>query len=93
MLGPRVWGTIDPHTWRVEQWARFYTAAPPRQRQSVARSTLVKASVRSLAAYHGINAKTVQKWRHRASAADARFRVPVRRGRFHDVTKPDVTSK
>jgi hypothetical protein len=49
--------------------------------------------VRSLAAYHGINAKTVQKWRHRASAADARFRVPVRRGRFHDVTKPDVTSK
>ena len=30
-----------------------------------------QASVRWLAAHHGINPKTVQKWRHRAAAADA----------------------
>jgi transposase-like protein len=30
-----------------------------------------QASVKSLAAHHGINPQSVQKWRHRASVADA----------------------
>lgn len=39
---PGYGGTMEPPTRRDELWDRFYTAAPQRQRQSVAQSKVVK---------------------------------------------------
>ncbi|MGI8740145.1 MAG: hypothetical protein ACR2KU_11125, partial [Gammaproteobacteria bacterium] len=41
-LVPQCSGTLDRHIWRDEQWVRFYTAAPARLRQPVARYSGVK---------------------------------------------------
>ena len=53
--------------WRDALWARFFMAAPRRQRQSVEGS---QKSLRALAEHYGINQKTVAKWRKRSSVAD-----------------------
>ena len=41
-LIPQRGGTIDHHAWREELWAKVYTAAPRRLRQSVERYSGVK---------------------------------------------------
>jgi hypothetical protein len=52
-------------------WDRFYTGAPQRQRRSVERYNIVKR-MRALARRHGINPKTVAKWKKRESTVDRR---------------------
>ena len=76
-------GAILSSKSRDALWARFYTGAPRRQRQSVRcpagdcaaiaeRGAIQhsQASLRSLAKRYGVNQKTVAKWRHRAGVAD-----------------------
>ena len=78
-LIPQCGGTIDHHGWREKLWARFYTAAPQRLRRSPGSSPGKLAiqrseeSVRALTRRHGISPTTVQKWRKRTHAADARM--------------------
>jgi transposase InsO family protein len=61
-LVPGFDGALFSPAWRDALWARFYTAAPPRQRR--------QESLRTLAKRHGINPKTVAKWRKRSSVVD-----------------------
>ena len=56
--------------WKDALLARFFTAAPQRQRQSVEQYKNCQASLRPLAERYGINSKTVAKWRKRGSVAD-----------------------
>ena len=53
-------------------WARFFTAAPRRQESGVERYNNSQESLRALARRHGINPKTVAKWKRRLSVADLR---------------------
>jgi hypothetical protein len=48
-------GVTDDVSWRDEQWARFFTAAPARLRQSVERYERSEESVRALARRYGIS--------------------------------------
>src|SRR5262249_16777644 len=61
-------GALFSPAWRDALWAKFFTAAPRRQRQSVERYSV--ESLRTLAKHHGINPKTVAKWRKRSFVAD-----------------------
>ncbi len=72
VLIPRCGGTFDHHAARDALWARFSTAAPQRQRQSVA-TQLRQESVRALAQRYGASPTTVQKWRKRETTADAQM--------------------
>src|SRR3954470_8802040 len=51
-------------------WQEFYTAAPARRREFEPSSKRRKRRPRVLAARHGLNPKTVQKWRKRTTTAD-----------------------
>ena len=51
-------------------WQAFFTEAPARRRVFERSSKASKESARALAARYGLNAKTVRKWRRRATAAD-----------------------
>src|SRR3954469_21140299 len=66
-------GALFSLEWKDALWAKFCMGAPARGRQCVARSSIVKhsqASLRVLARRHGINPKTVAKWKKCTSAAD-----------------------
>jgi hypothetical protein len=71
-LVPAFDGANYSRGWKEALWDRYYTAAPQRQRRSVERYNIVKESLRTLARRHGINPKTVAKWRKRSSTADHR---------------------
>ena len=62
-------GAVSTHESRDALWARFFTGAPRRLRQSVERQHS-QASLRALAKRYGINQKTVAKWKKRTSVAD-----------------------
>jgi hypothetical protein len=76
-------GAIFSLEWKEALWARYFTAAPRRLRQSVRcpagdcvaiaeRGAIQNSedSLRVLSARYGINQKTVAKWRKRTSVAD-----------------------
>ena len=54
--------------WRDALWDKFFTGVPRRRRQSVEQYKIVRESLRALANRHGINQKTVAKWKNRATA-------------------------
>jgi transposase len=61
--------------WKDALWDRFYTGAPVRLRQTVERYNVVaiqrsQESLRALAKRHGINQKTVAKWKRRTAVKD-----------------------
>src|SRR5665213_906371 len=69
-LVPEFDGAIFSAGWKEALWARYSTEAPARLRQSVERYSIVKRALRVLARRHGINPKTVAKWKKRISATD-----------------------
>ncbi len=54
-------------------WDRYSTAAPAQRRQYGALSQRSPESLQALATRHGINPKTVAKWRKRPTVQDARM--------------------
>ena len=62
-------GAVFSREWKDALWARFCTAAPPRQRQSVERQHS-QESLRALASRYGVNQKTIAKWRQRSTVDD-----------------------
>ena len=56
--------------WKEALWARFYTAAPQRQRLTARAIQHSQESLRALSSRYGINQKTVAKWKKRTSVAD-----------------------
>ena len=67
---PAIDGAYFSERQKEALWDRFFTGAPARRRQSVERYKHSQESLRSLARRHGVNPKTIAKWRKRTSVAD-----------------------
>jgi transposase InsO family protein len=68
-------GAVFSPEWKDALWDRFITGAPPRRRLTARAIQHSQASLRALARRHGINPKTVAKWKKRTGPKDPRSTV------------------